>query len=59
MARLSGGSGLPSLPRLETSFSPVESRESSGLMILPPRGFSRSPKFSANAICCSSVMSWS
>src|SRR6185437_7886307 len=26
--------------------------------MLPPRGFSRSPKFSANAICCSSVMSW-
>ena len=49
------GSGLPSLPKLETSLSPVWSRESSGLTTLPPRGFSRSPKFSANAICCSSV----
>src|SRR5580704_543273 len=26
--------------------------------MLPPRGFSRSPKFSAKAICWSSVMSW-
>src|SRR6185369_12630517 len=58
LTRLSRGSGLPSLPRLETSFRPVWSRESSGLTTLPPRGFSRSPKFSANAICCSSVMSW-
>src|SRR5882757_5579706 len=57
-ARWPFGSGLPSLPRLETSFRPVWSRESSGLTTLPPRGFSRSPKFSAKAICCSSVMSW-
>src|SRR6478735_8868467 len=33
-------------------------RQSSFLVMVPPRAFSRSPKFSAKASCCSSVMSW-
>jgi len=45
--------GLPSLPRLETSFRPDVSRYSSFFGHgYPPRArFSRSPKFRANANC--------
>ena len=42
--RLSRASGLPSLPRLETSFMPVASRLSCGLVTLPPRASSMAPK---------------
>ena len=54
--RLSRASGLPSLPRLDTSFMPVVRRRSAGLVTLPPRAFSMAPKLRLKAICCSSVM---
>src|SRR5438552_17789470 len=57
-ARSSFFIGLPSLPRFETSFSPVCSRESSGLPILLSRGFSGLPHFSENARCCCAVLCW-
>ena len=56
--RLSRASGLPSLPRLDTSFMPVTSRLSCGLVTLPPRASSIGPKLTVNAICCSSVSCW-
>ncbi len=49
---------MPSLPRLDTSFMPSTRRLSSGFVMFPPRAFSIGPKFSVNAICCSSLMRW-
>ena len=57
--RLSRASGLPSLPRFDTSFMPVARRLSCGFVTLPPRASSMAPKLRVNAICCSSVRSWS
>ena len=38
---------------------PVGRRLSSGFVILPPRPSSSAPKFTVNAMCCSSVIGWS
>src|SRR5919206_392137 len=57
--RESRSSGAPSRPRFETSFIPTWSRRSSGAVMFPPRASSSGPKCWLNAICCSSVKSWS
>ncbi len=53
--RSSRASGLPSLPRLDTSAMSVLSRRSSSFIKLLPSDRSISPKLRLNATCCSSL----